>query len=280
VKGRVSLIQKTYLHKVLQKFLIGDEAKSVSSPFAAHFKLLTRISSKTVDDREYMSHIPYASTIGSHMYTMVCTRPDLSQTVSMVFRYMYDPGRGDWEAVRQILQYIKGSVDVGLIFENDVGGKQKCTCYVDSDYAGDLDKRQFTTGYVFTFSQATMSWRYTLQFTVAMSMTEVEYMALTEAVKEAIWLQDLMDDLRIEQDFLRVHCDRMSAIYLAKNQVYHARTKHIDVKYHFARDVFEDRDIEVKKIHTEDNLGDMLTKVVLGVKFNHCKNLLLILPVS
>ena len=74
-------------------------------------------------------------------------------------------------------------------------------------------------------------------------MTEAEYMTLTETVKEAIWLQGLMDDLWIEQDFLRVHCDSMSAIYLAKNQVYHERTKHIDVKYHFVRDILEDRDI-------------------------------------
>ena len=82
-----------------------------------------------------------------------------------------------------------------------------------------------------------------------------------------------MDDLGIEQDFLRVHCYSMSAIYLAKNQFYHARTKHIDVKYHFMRNVFGDGDIEVKKIHTKDNPADMLTKVVPGVEFNHCKNL-------
>ena len=69
-------------------------------------------------------------------------------------------------------------------------------------------------------------------------------MALTEAVKEAIWLQGLMDDLGIKQDFLRVHCDSMTAIYLAKNQVYHARTKHIDVKYHFVRDVLEDGELK------------------------------------
>ena len=84
-------------------------------------------------------------------------------------------------------------------------------------------------------------------------------MALTEAVKEAIWLQGLMDDLGMEQDYFRVHCDNMSAIYLAKNQVYHARTKHVDVKYIFLRDVLEDEDIEVKKIHTKDNPADMLT---------------------
>ena len=82
------------------------------------------------------------------------------------------PGKGHWETMRWILRYIKGTVDVGLVLEKDVGGKQECTCYVDSDYAGDLDKCRPTTGYVFTLSQAPVSWRYTLQSTVALSMTE------------------------------------------------------------------------------------------------------------
>jgi len=154
----------------------------------------------------------------------------LSQIVNTVSRYMHDPSRGHWEVVRWILRYIKSTVDVGLIFEKDVRGKHECTCYVESDYVRDLDKCRSTTGYVFTLSQVPMSWRYTLLSTVTLSTTEAEYMTLTEAVKEASWLQDLMDDLGIEQDFLWVHCDSMSAIYLTKNQVYHARTKYINVK--------------------------------------------------
>ena len=74
-----------------------------------------------------------------------------------------------------------------------------------------------------------MSWRSTLQFTVALSTIEAEYMAMTEAMKEALWLQDLLDDLGVDQDLLKINCDSMSAIYLAKNQVYHVQTKHIDV---------------------------------------------------
>jgi len=89
-----------------------------------------------------------------------------------------------------------------------------------------------------------------------------------------------MDVLGIEQDFLWVYCASMSTIYLTKNQVYHARTKHIDVKYYFVRDVLEDGDIEVKKIYTKDNLADMLTKVIPVVKYNHCKNLLRTLLVA
>ena len=94
VKERVSLTQKAYFQKVLQKFLIGDEAKSVSSSLAPHFKLSSRMSPKTIDDREYMSHIPYTSAIGSLMYAMVCTRPHLSQAISMLSRYIHNPGKG------------------------------------------------------------------------------------------------------------------------------------------------------------------------------------------
>ena len=125
-----------------------------------------------------------------------------------------------------------------------------------------------------------MSWHCTLHAIVALLMTETEYMVLTDAVKEAIWLQGLMNDLGLEQDFLKVNFDRMSAIYLAKNQLYHARTKHIDVRYYFVRDILEDCDIELKKIHTKNNSTDMLTKVISGVKLNHYKNLLCILPVA
>ena len=96
-------------------------------------------------------------------------------------------------------------------------------------------------------------------------------MAMTEAMKEAIWFQGLLDDLGVDQDLLKINCDSMSAIYLAKNQVYHARTKHIDVKFHFIREILDEGDIELLKIHTTENPADMLTKVVSGIKFAHSK---------
>ena len=102
-------------------------------------------------------------------------------------------------------------------------------------------------------------------------------MAMTEAMKEALWLQGLLDDLGVDQDFMEVRCDSMSVICLAKNQVYHSRTKHIDVGYHFVQDVLDEGDINVVKIHTKNNPADMLTKVVSGAKFSHCRNLLHIL---
>ena len=118
--GRVSLTQKGYLQKVLQRFNIGKDTKSVSTPLTSHFMLSAMMSPKNVEERDYMTHVLYASAVGSLMYAMVCTRPDLSQAVSMVSRYMHDPGQGHWEAVKWILQYI------GLIFEKDSTRKQDC----------------------------------------------------------------------------------------------------------------------------------------------------------
>ena len=123
VKGKVSLTHKAYLQKVLQKFYIGCEVKSVSGPLAPHLKLSADISPKIIVVREYVSYVPYTNAVGCLMYAMLCTRPDLSQAMSMISRYMHDPGKGHQEAVRWILRYIKGIVEVGLLFEKDVGGK-------------------------------------------------------------------------------------------------------------------------------------------------------------
>ena len=104
------------------------------------------MSPTAVEKHKYMTHVPYASAIIILMYAMVCMRLDLSQVI--VRRYKHDPYRGHWEAVKWILRYIKCTIDVGLMFEKDFTGKQKCIRYVDSDYARDLDKRRSTTGYV------------------------------------------------------------------------------------------------------------------------------------
>ena len=155
------------------------------------------MSPTTVEEREYMTRVPYASAVGSLMYAIVCTRPGLSQAVSIISRYMHDPEKGHWEAVMWVLRYIKGTIDVSLVFEKDSTCKQECVGYVNSDYVGDIDKRRSTIRYVFTLSQAPVdvrftlsqapvSWRSILQSTVALSTIGAEYMAMTEVMKEAI----------------------------------------------------------------------------------------------
>ena len=278
-RGIVCLSQKQYLKKVLQRFGIDSKTKPVSTPLAPHFKLSAMESPQTDEERSEMAHVPYANAVGSLMYAMVCTRPDISQAVSMVSRYMHDPGKMHWQAVKWILRYIHGTVDFGLKFEKDSRARQHVFGYVDSDYAGDLDKRRSTTGYVFTLAGGPVCWRSTLQSTVALSTTEAEYMAATEAIKEAIWLHGLISDLGIVQDHVDVFCDSQSAIHLAKNQVHHSRTKHIDVRFHFVREILDEGTILLKKIGTADNPADMLTKIVTRIKFEHCLSLINILRI-
>ena len=104
-----------------------------------------------------MLQVPYSNAVGSLMYAMVCTRPDISHAVGIVSRYMHNPGKGHWQAVKWILRYIQKTVDIGLLFERDDSLGQGVIGYVDSDYAGDLDKRRSTTGYVFTFAGGPIS---------------------------------------------------------------------------------------------------------------------------
>ncbi|KAM1046530.1 hypothetical protein PS2_025781 [Malus domestica] len=148
--------------------------------------------------------------------------------------------------------------------------------YVDSDYACDLDGRKSTIGYVFTMAKGLVCWRSILQSSVSLSTTEA---AVAEAIKEAIWIHGLIRDLGVDQKQVEVHCDSQIAIYLAKYQIHHARTKHIDVRYHFVREVVGEREIILQKIPTKDNPADMLTKVVGVAKFVHYLNLAHILPI-
>uniref|UniRef100_A0A803MVT2 Uncharacterized protein n=1 Tax=Chenopodium quinoa TaxID=63459 RepID=A0A803MVT2_CHEQI len=141
---------------------------------------------------------------------------------------MARPGREHWQGVKRIFRYLRGTTDIGLVYGN--GKECLVTGYSDSDYAADVDTRRSVTGYVFTLGGSVVSWKSTLQSSVTLSTTEAEYMALTSAAKESIWLKGLVGELGIAQDFATVYCDSLSAICLAKDQVHHDRTKHIDVR--------------------------------------------------
>lgn len=270
------LSQKSYVEGVLSRFDMS-KANPVSTPLANHFKLSLEQCPKTDSEIEGMSKIPYASAVGCLMYAMVCTRPDLAQAVSQVCKFMSKPGKQHWEAVKWILRYLKGTADRGIMFSREQGVVPSVVGYVDSDYAGDLDDRRSTTGYVFTLAGGPICWKSSVQSIVAMSTTEAEYMAVAEAAKEALWLTGLVKELGVEQGGVQLHCDSQSAIYLANNQVYHARTKHIDVRFHKIRELLASRQILLQKVHTSENAADMLTKPVTSDKFKHCLNLLHVL---
>ena len=268
--GKLYLTQESYIKKVLERFGMKD-AKPVSTPLASHFRLSAAQSPTSEEEEKYMARVPYSSAVGSIMYAMVCTRPDISQAVSVVSRYMANPGKEHWQAVKWILRYLKGTLNICLEF-----GRNKNTLvgFVDSDYAGDLDKRRSLTGYVFCIGGCAISWKATLQHVVALSTTEAEYMAVTEAIKEALWLRGLFGELTLQEGVTTIYCDSQSAIHLTKDQMYHERTKHIDVKYHFIRDIIADKRVLVQKINTKDNAADMFTKALPVYKFKQCLNLI------
>nr|GEX41481.1 retrovirus-related Pol polyprotein from transposon TNT 1-94 [Tanacetum cinerariifolium] len=239
--------QSGYVYKILNNFRI-DNGKSVKMPLDEHFKLSLKDCPVRDCDVERMSKVPYANAVGSLMYLTVCTRPDIAYAVSVVSRYLTNPGKNYWEAVKWILKYLRGTTNASLVYGTDRGNHVDLTSFVDLDYAKDLDK--------------------------CMSITEAEYMALIEAVKEAIWLRRLLEELGVELNIVTVNCDNQGMIHLSRNHVFHERTKHINVRYHFIREVLKAKTVKVLKVSTEHNAEDALTKVVPELKLQHCLELL------
>ena len=245
-------------------------AKPVCTPLASHFKLSKRDCPTTEKEKASMSSIPYSSAVGSLMYAMVCTRPDIAHSVGLVSRYLSNPGKVHWDAVKWIFRYLRGTSRFCLCFG---GSKHVLEGYADADMDGDIDSRKSTSGYVFTFSGGAISWQSKLQKCVALSTTEAEYITVVEASKEMLWLKRFLQELGLQQEEYIVFCDSQSAMDLSKNSMYHARTKHIDVRYHWLRNVIEENMLKLKKIHTNKNGADMLTKVVPGNKLDVCSKL-------
>ncbi|MCO5573090.1 hypothetical protein L7F22_026855 [Adiantum nelumboides] len=202
-----------------------------------------------------MEKVPYSSVVASLMYAMVSTRPDIAFAVGVVSRYMANSGRKHWDAMKHVFRYLKGSASKCLRFGNN---DTSIVGYTDLDYAGCVDTRRSTSGYVFLFAGAAVSWRSCLQNCTSSFTTEVEYVAVSTGSKEAVWLSRLVGDLGIHQTPV-LHCDNQSAIALAKNPVFHSKSKHIEVRYHVIRNILASKCIELAKIHIDDNPADTLT---------------------
>ncbi|KAL5567911.1 hypothetical protein UlMin_024486 [Ulmus minor] len=176
----------------------------------------------------------YRQLVGSLIY-LTLTRPDISYAVGVMSRYMQNPKKPHLEAVRRILRYVKSTIDYGLLYKK--GEDCKLVGYCDVDYVGDHDTRRSTTGYVFKLGSGTISWCSKRQPTVSLSTTEAEYRAAAMVAQESTWLIQLMNNLHQPVDYaVPLYCDNQSAIRLAENPVFHARTKHVEVHYHFIRE--------------------------------------------
>ncbi|GAA0153728.1 transmembrane signal receptor [Lithospermum erythrorhizon] len=183
---------------------------------------------------------------------------------------MSNSGKFHWKAVKWILRYLRGTIDKCLYFGND---ELKIQGYVNADFGGEVDHRKSTTGYIFTVGNTSVSWMSQLQKIVALSTTEAEYVAITEASKEMIWLQGLLTELGFKQENNVLYSDSQSAIHLAKNSAFHARTKHIGLRYHFIRSLLANEVLTLGKIQGAKNPADMLTKTVTIDKLKICSTL-------
>ncbi|KAH9668944.1 hypothetical protein KPL70_021590 [Citrus sinensis] len=264
--GTLFLSQEKYIKKVLERFEMQD-CKPVQTPLGPQFKLS---AAPTSEDESQMNEFPYAQAVESLMYAMVCTRSDIAYAVSVVSRFLSCPGKVHWNAIKWIMRYLKGSSTCGLLYGKTKSDKIEVMGFVDSDFAGDLDRRKSTSGYMFVLNSYLISWKSSLQTVVALSSTEAEFIATTEAVKEAMWLRGLLNELWLNQKTVQIFCDNQSAIHLVKNQMYHERTKHIDVKLQFIRDEVGKGTVVVSKIHTSVNPADALTKSLPTAKFEFC----------
>ena len=250
----LTISQSKYLEGVLKRFNM-EECKPVSTPLEPGKQF------HELSDNERPANIhEYQKIIGCLTYVTTATRPDLAAAVGILSKYMTKPSQEHWKGVKRILRYIKGTLNFGITFQ---AKDQTCilTGYSDADWANDTETRRSRSGYVFQINGCTISWCSKKQSCVSRSSTEAEYMALSLATQEAIWLRRLLENIGVKQKESTVMCeDNQAAIQLSRNPKFHNRTKHIDVAFHFVREKVQDKSIHVVYCRTDEMLADILTK--------------------
>jgi len=182
------LSQEHYLKRVLQRFQM-KKAKMVSTHLATHFKLSSKLSPSNEAEKLDMQRVPYASMVGSLMYAMVCTRPDIAHVVGTISRFLSNLGKEHWNAMKWILRYLHGIVDMRLCFDGD---KPTLVGYSDLDMARGIDSRRFTSGYLIKFAGGIVTWQSKLQKCITLSTTKAEFIVITEACKELLWVKKFL----------------------------------------------------------------------------------------
>jgi len=261
----ISLSQSAYIKSILRRFNF-DELKPVSTPMEPYLKLSASQSPTTAEEFAAMRDIPYRESIGSLMYASLGTRPDITYAVARLSKFLENPGSAHWQASMRVFRYLKGTVDWWLTYGDR---EEKLTGWVDADGSQEEDRRAIT-GYAFLIDGGAVSWNSKQQELIVLSTTEGEYVAATHAAKEALWLRSLISEVFGNIfDATTLFSDNQSAIALSKDHQYHARTKHIDIRYHFIRWVIENGSIRLIYCPTEDMLADTLTKPLPSIKAKH-----------
>ena len=263
----LSICQPTYLDGVLDKFNMKD-CNPVTTPMEAGKHFQKRTDGEPPFDKQL-----YQQAVGCLTYASTSTRPDISAALGVLSQYMSDPSENHWSGIKRLLRYVKGTLNYGLKFSAD--DSNLLQGFTDADWAADLDTRRSTSGYIFRIGDATVSWCSKRQLTVARSTTEAEYVALSFAVQECIWLRRLLSEVGCDMSAPTViHEDNNGAIDLSKNAKHHTRTKHIDISHHFAREKVESGEVVIVHCPTDDMLADVMTKGLARVKFQKFRDAL------
>ena len=261
VNKTLSLSQHQYIESIITRFNFND-LKPSAIPIDPSAPLSKSQSPTALNDIIKMMNVPYREAVGSLMYAAMGTRPDIAFATSTVAQFSKNPGWAHWEAVKRIFHYLLGTKTLELTYEGDQRGLEG---YVDADGASQ-EHRRAISGYVFMVDGGAVSWSSKKQELVTLSTAEAEYVAQTHAAKEAIWLCRLLTELFKAIDTpTTLFSDSKSAIALAHNGHYHARTKHIDIRYHFIRYIIEASTIKLVYCPTNDMTADTLTKALPSV---------------
>jgi histone deacetylase 1/2 len=263
------LTQEKYAHDLLTRVGMLD-CKSAPTPLSVSEPLSLHEGNPLGPDDSSQ----YRSIVGALQY-LTLTRPDLSFSVNKVCQYLHAPTTAHWTAVKRILRYVKDTSSLGITFQRSPS--TLLSAFSDADWAGCLEDRRSTGGFAIFFGPNLVSWTARKQATVSRSSTEAEYKALANATTELIWVEAILQELGVKlREKPRLWCDNLGATFLSANPVFHARTKHIEIDYHFVRERVADNRLDIKFISTKDQIADGFTKP-LAVKplqeFKHNLNL-------
>ncbi|UYV61655.1 hypothetical protein LAZ67_1005777 [Cordylochernes scorpioides] len=271
-RASIFIHQSSYIDKILSKFNMAD-CIPASVPMDPSV-ILTKQDCPTPEQKEKMPKFPFREAVGSLMFASCVSRPDITYAVSQVSKFLEYPGPAHCTTVKNIFRYLKGTPHMGILFT----GQDQLVGYSDSDFARDVDSRKSTTGYAFMMNGGTVSWASQRQPIIALSTTESEYIAACSAAKELIWIRRLLQGIGCDiTKETELYIDNQAAIKLVENPVFHKRTKHIDVRYHFIRSKHEEGELKVHHVCSSEQLADIMTKPLPGNKFHYLRGLLNIL---
>jgi hypothetical protein len=257
-KRLIGLSQDTYTNKVLKWFNM-EQSKKGFLHMSHGIHLSQDQCPMTANERECMSKVQYTSTIGSIMYAMISTQPDVSYAISATSRHQADPSEDHCIAVKGILKYMRRTKDMFLVY----GGKEELivTGYTDASFQTDPDQLKSQSGFVFTINGGDVSWKSSKQETVTDSTTEAENIASSESVKEDVWIRKFLLKLGVFPNASSpLYCDNNGAIVQAKEPRNHQKSKHVLRKFQLIREFVRRGEKKICKIHTDLNVADPLTK--------------------